>query len=174
MMPEKAENKPTGRKKSLRLLALLCVLCLLFTGCAKVDKLVAGMILYWMIAQNDNSLTQTQIESLILENKDALEESILTGKAEEWEGRLGIQSVYTDAEGHVDFDCGSWGIVPSGGYTGFYYSPEDAPYDIRHFTDGPLLPQGDGWAWREADAGGDNSFYTQRVTEKFFYYEYYF
>ncbi len=64
--------------------------------------------------------------------------------------------------------------MPSGGYTGFYYSPEDEPYDIQHFTDEPLTPQGEGWAWREADAGGDNSFYTQRVTEKFFYYEYYF
>ncbi len=106
MMPEKAENKPTGRKKSLRLLALLCVLCLLFTGCAKVKELAVGMMFVWMIEQGDNHLTQTQIENLILENRDALEEDILAGRAEEWAGKYGIQSVRADKEGHVDFSCG--------------------------------------------------------------------
>ena len=173
MKPETTEIKPTNRKKSLRLLALLCVMCLLLTGCAKVKELAMGMMFIWMIEQGDNHLTQTQIENLILENKEALEESILTGKAEEWEGKYGIQSVYTDAEGHVDFDCGGWGIVPSGGYTGLYFSPEDEPYDIQHFfTNGPLSPQGDDGAWRQEKGG--NSYYTQRVTEKFFYYEYQF
>ncbi len=171
-MPEKVENKPTGHKKPLRLLALLCALCLLLTGCAKLKELAVGMIFVWMIEQGDNHLTFSQIESLILQNRDALEKSILAGKAEEWEGKYGIQSVRADKDGRVDFDCGGWGIVPSGGYTGFYYSPDDQPFDIRHFTDGPLIPLDGGWVWQQE--GGDNAFRTQRVAPLFFCYEYHF
>lgn len=38
MKPEKATDAPAGRKKPLAVLALLCVLCLLLTGCSKVKN----------------------------------------------------------------------------------------------------------------------------------------
>ena len=169
MKPEKATDAPAGRKKPLAVLALLCVLCLLLTGCAKVKKLAGEMYFIWMIAHSDDHMTQSQIEKLILENKDALEEDILAGRAERWENKLGIQSVHVRAEGYVDFHCGGWGIVTSGGYSGFYYSPEDTPGTL-YFTDGPLVPQDGGWTCQQ----NGNMFYTRRVTERFFWYEYHF
>ena len=56
MKPETTEIKPTGRKNPLRLLALLCALCLLLTGCAKVKKLAGEMYFIWMIDHGDDHL----------------------------------------------------------------------------------------------------------------------
>ena len=161
-----------SRGKKLCALALLFALCLTLTGCG-IDETIGRMYFLWLLSRNDDHITYSQIERLILENREALEEDILSGRASEWEGRLGIQSVSADESGCIDFSCGGWGIVPEGGYSGFYYSPDDRPFDIRHFTDGPLIPFDGGWVW-EADEGSDNTFHTRRVTEGFFWYEYHF
>ena len=158
--------------KKLCVVAVLCALCFTLTGCS-IDRTLGSMAFLWLMSRSDDHITYSQIERLILENRDALEEDILAGRAAEWEGRAGIQSVSEDEGGHIDFSCGGWGIVPEGGYSGFYYSPDDQPFDILHFTDGPLTPYESGWSW-EADEGSDNTFHTRRVTERFFWYEYHF
>ena len=162
-----------NRGKKLCALALLFALCLTLTGCGSISQTAEGMYFLWLISRSDDHLSYSRIESLILENRDALEKDVQAGRAKVWEGRLGIQSVNEIKNGYVDFDCGGWGIVAEGGYSGFYYSPDDQPYDILCFTDGPLTPCDGGWAWQEED-GGDNTFRTRRVTEWFFWYEYSF
>ena len=158
--------------KRLCALALLCAICLTLTGCS-MDRTIGSMAFLWLMSRSDDHITYSEIERLILENRDALEEDILAGRAAGWEGRLGIESVSKDESGCIDFSCGGWGIVPEGGYSGFYYSPDDQPFDIMHFTDGPLMPYEGGWVW-EADEGSDNTFHTRRVTERFFWYEHHF
>ena len=165
-------GRSANRAKRLCVLALLCMLCLTLTGCS-IDRTIGSMAFLWLMSRSDDHMTYSQIERLILENREALEEDIPAGRAAEWEGRLGIQSVSEDESGCIDFSCGGWGIVPEGGYSGFYYSPDDQPVDIMHFTDGPLTPCEGGWFW-EADEGSDNTFRTRRVTEGFFWYEYHF
>ena len=172
MKPDIFCGPSAKRGKRLCAMALLCALCFALTGCS-VDRTLGNMYFLWLMSRSDDHMTYSGIERLILENRDALEEDIPAGRAAEWEGRLGIESVSEDESGHIDFFCGGWGIVPEGGYTGFYYSPDDQPFDIMHFTDGPLTPYEGGWVW-EADEGSDNTFRTRRVTEGFFWYEYHF
>ncbi len=173
MKSKKIRGTFSNRGKKLCALSLLCALLLTLTGCGRLADRVGGISLLWLMALGDDHPTYSRIENRILENRDALEEDILAGRAEEWEGRLGIRSVSADENGYIDFSFGGWGIVPEGGYSGFYYSPDDQPFDIMHFTDGPLTPYEDSWAW-EADEGSDNTFHTRRVTEGFFWYEYHF
>ena len=172
MKPDIFCGPSANRGKKLCAMALLCALCLSLTGCS-VDRTLGNMYFLWLMSRSDDHMTYSGIERLILENRDALEEDIPAGRAAEWEGRLGIESVSEDENGCIDFSCGGWGIVPEGGYTGFYFSPDDQPFDIMHFTDGLLTPYEGGWFW-EADEGSDNTFRTRRVTEGFFWYEYHF
>ena len=165
MKPDIFCGPSANRGKKLCAMALLCALCLSLTGCS-VDRTLGNMYFLWLMSRSDDHMTYSGIERLILENRDALEEDIPAGRAAEWEGRLGIESVSEDENGCIDFSCGGWGIVPEGGYTGFYFSPDDQPFDIMHFTDGLLTPYEGGWFW-EADEGSDNTFRTRRVTEGF-------
>ncbi len=162
-----------NREKRLCALALLCALCLALTGCGRIMDKAEELCLLWLMARGDQHTACSEIEQVILQNRDALENDILAGRAERWEDRSGIRSVSADDDRFVNFSFGAWGIVPEGGYSGFNYSPDDQPYDIQHFTYGPLTPLDGGWIWL-ADDGSDNTFHTRRVTERFFWYEYHF
>ena len=70
----------------------------------------------------------------------------------------------------VEFNGHSYGIVPSGYYTGFYYSPKDIP--VRYNGSGTAMePFKNGWAYQEA---GDNHGYTEKICDNWYWFEFYF
>ena len=64
----------------------------------------------------------------------------------------------------VEFCTGSFGLIPSTTYKGFYYSEDDEPHG---FQDVPVefVKSGNGWSWAESE--GDNTQYTERIAAGF-------
>ena len=71
----------------------------------------------------------------------------------------------------VKFFYSGKGIVPSGVYYGFYYSPDNVPAAI--LDEGRMLkPSGkEEWMW---SGDGDNGGLTKRIMENWFYFESWF
>lgn len=69
----------------------------------------------------------------------------------------------------VEFVGYSFGIVPSGFYTGFYYSPENIP--VRFQGSGTAMePSKNGWAYTEMGNRG----YTEKICDNWYWFEFYF
>ena len=137
---------------------MLLSFCFLLTGCYE-------------------GLSKRQIVQLVQVQREYIEETVLAGNATALEGWEGVRQVWKKENGAVGFFCAGAGLVPSSGYFGFYYSPEDEPLDIEGMIySGPLLPEKEGWAWheRDTDPRGDNVYYTERICPRFFYYESHF
>ena len=131
---------------------LLLALCLVLAGCYE-------------------GLSTKRIISLVRESHQEIEQAVLNGKAKEWEGKKGIREVFSHQGGYVEFFCVGAGMGPNTSYYGFYYSPEGEPCDFWG-GNAPLSETESGWEWREEQ--GDNTFYTEQITDRFFYYEYHF
>lgn len=69
----------------------------------------------------------------------------------------------------IDFYCGGSGFGSSTSYYGFYYTENDNLSAIWCAGD-TLAPSGKGWSWKN----GDNSYYTEKITDNFYYYEAHF
>ena len=82
----------------------------------------------------------------------------------EWNG----WKVYYYADDMVEFCTGSFGLIPSTTYKGFYYSEDDEPHG---FQDVPVefVKSGNGWSWAESE--GDNTQYTERIAAHWYWYE---
>lgn len=70
-------------------------------------------------------------------------------------------------DGMVEFNTSAWGKT----YRGFYYSPEDIPLGYQN-TGMEFSPQGKGWYWEEAD--GNNTMYTERIMDQWYWFEMHF
>jgi hypothetical protein len=70
--------------------------------------------------------------------------------------------------GVVQFTVSAGGIVPSSTYKGFYYSPKDKPLGFQA-TSVELTPSGSGWSWSEE--GGDNTLYTEKLADNWYWFE---
>ncbi len=83
-----------------------------------------------------------------------------------------IEGQYSGDHEIVQFLYNAVGIVPSSGYYGFYYSPDDKPATFQN-VDFPLNAIGnDEWEWSEV--GTDNRGKTIRIKECWYYYEAWF
>lgn len=71
----------------------------------------------------------------------------------------------------VEFVTSRFGIVPSGTYKGFYYTPADRPAGFQG-TELDFTPSGNGWYWEED--GGDNRAYTEKISECWYWFEFRF
>ena len=71
----------------------------------------------------------------------------------------------------VEFIVSSFGVGSSPIYKGFYYSPNDEPLGFQG-TDVEWQPEGDGWKWEESQ--GDNFEYTEKIMEKWYWFEMHF
>ena len=139
-------------KHKTRLLPLLLLLVFTLTGCYE-------------------GLSKRQMLAMVQAHHAEIEAAIQSGRAETLQNQWGIREARLRENGHVDFFCAGAGMGGNTRYFGVYYSPEDQPYDICSWA-GDIAPQGDGWGWQEEK--GDNTFYTERILERFFYYEYSF
>ncbi len=127
-------------------------------------------IIVWVIAMRQDYLDKSQIFSAVQENQAMLQECVLGNDPEQAKQIKGVQSVRYDAdEDYYEFYCGGAGIVPASSYYGFYYSPQDAPLAVDATQTENLSPVQDGYGWRETK--GDNSYYTERIMENWYYYE---
>lgn len=73
----------------------------------------------------------------------------------------------SDDIGIVQFTISSFGLVPSGTYKGFYYSPSNEPSGFQGRTEG-LIFDGTGWTWSD---GNSPSGYTEKITNCWYWFE---
>jgi hypothetical protein len=68
----------------------------------------------------------------------------------------------------VFFSCGGEGIGSAMSEYGFYYTEDNKPIGDDG-ADYEFMQSEEGWIWTEEDS--DNEYYTQRITDNWFYYE---
>ena len=87
----------------------------------------------------------------------------------------GVNEVYSDTE-TIDVYCGGRGFGSATSYYGFYYSPDGLPKTSWRGSDFGIVDEvkseGNGYALRDSD--DDNSYYTEKIRDNFFYYEAHF
>jgi len=66
----------------------------------------------------------------------------------------------------IEFNCGGEGFGPETSYYGFYYTKQDAPVSALYPD---LQPKGKGWIYEEEDS--DNTYYTEKIADHWYYYE---
>lgn len=67
----------------------------------------------------------------------------------------------------VQFTVKSGGIVPSSGYKGFYYSPEDVPIGFQGIET-EFIADGDRWLYSYE---GDNQGFTEKIIDNWYWFE---
>ena len=82
----------------------------------------------------------------------------------------GVRDVHVRVGEHVivDFFVTGYGLAPSGGYYGFYYSPEDLP--MMYMDEMAKLTEYEPgvWSWQGV---GDNGGVIKKITDCWYYYE---
>lgn len=118
--------------------------------------------------------TQTQAMRICMENLDVLLADIAQNDFTRTEQISDFESVsvqYDEDAGEpvfVDYACGGSGFGPNTAYWGFYYSTDDDMTRIWCAGE-PLVPFQNGYVYRQTD--GDDRYYTEQITDHFFYYE---
>lgn len=119
----------------------------------------------------DAQTPKSRVMAFVLENESLLFEHIREKSLAELENSGIIEDVY-EHEDYIEFSCGGSGFGPNTSYWGFYYAlSEDenkAISALSGFTYSELTECGDGLEWREEN--GDNYFYFENITGRFYYY----
>ncbi len=129
---------------------ILCFLSVLFI---KSEGFV-----FWLVEHDQENLTS--MANVIIES----------GEEEPGHSWYFRDIDYHDSTHMVEFTTSYWGIAPSGVRKGFYYSPENIP--LGYDYGGELvsfLPYEEGWLWEEED--GNNTIYTERIVNHWFWFE---
>jgi len=84
----------------------------------------------------------------------------------------GLQDISRDyKDSSINFYCGGRGLGSETSYYGFFYSADDDMTAIW-CSGSPLTRKGKGWEYQQPD--GDNSYYTEKIADHFYYYEAHF
>lgn len=83
---------------------------------------------------------------------------------------LGVRDIRVRKGEHVvvDFFVTGDGLVPSSGYYGFYYSPEDLPLMVLDVMVKLTEYEPGAWNWQGT---GDNNGVIKKITDGWYYYE---
>lgn len=115
-----------------------------------------------------------EICKLVNKNYTVILEDISENDFSDTKNLKGVKDV-DSSYGVVEVYCGGRGFVPSTSYYGFYYSPDDLPLycwdGIGYYTES-LKPDGKGFSIKYSD--DDNSYYTEKIRDNFYYYEAHF
>lgn len=116
---------------------------------------------------NDN-LSKKQIFKLVNDNYDVLTECVQSGDYDQALKIKGIKSTYAFDDA-IEFSCGGKGMGSQTSYYGFYYSTDDklSGLDFHSGVSGY-----DSFSYKEEN--GDNSYYTEKICDHFYYYEAHF
>ena len=117
----------------------------------------------------DPQSPKKRVVDFVLENESDLTKHIREKSFMELEN-TGIIEEINAHDDYIDFSCGGSGFGPNTSYWGFYYAlSENAETAVRAFFDNAELTEsGSGLEMREED--GDNYFYTESITGRFYYY----
>lgn len=151
-----------GTIKTKNLLYLLLFLCI----CSTVRYCWTHYI---------NITTPENIRSTVLSHEEQLRVSAL--KELETEGNTdhitfpGLNEVkyqsLPDNQPIVEYETGCWGFASQTSYYGFYYSPEDRPLGFN----GEKLELPNTITAFQYELEGDNWYYTEKLTNNWYYYE---
>lgn len=84
-------------------------------------------------------------------------------------GVMEIDTSASDNRFFISFDCGGKGFGSVMTYYGFYYTQDDLPIGWGG-EDVDLAQNSTGWTLKESE-DSDNIYYTERITDNWFYYE---
>ncbi|MBR5947238.1 MAG: hypothetical protein IKZ82_01155 [Clostridia bacterium] len=119
----------------------------------------------------DSHSPKSRVIDFVLENENRLIEHIREKSLAELENTGIIEDVY-EHEDYIEFSCGGSGFGSNTSYWGFYYALSDdeskALAAISGCACSELTECGDGLEWREEN--GDNYFYAENITGRFYYY----
>ena len=129
---------------------------------------VLSVIILRSSLEVQRSKAKESVFSWVLENRDMLEEHARSQRG----GALSVpgcpEVVIHRRDGYTAYLCRGIGFGPDGVYCGLYFSPDDVPVNIEY--GGPLEPDGTGYRWEQGY--GNCWYYTERISERFFWYEY--
>ena len=146
-------------KKTFAVIAILLLLL------APLIQFLVGSVIARVIFKDERP-PKEDIFSFVTDNKELLLSCIESGNYDAFADSEMVKSAYPYS-GSVKFFCGGFGIVPSGGTRGFYYSPDDDMTSASYISGVELVPSGDGWAMEQ----GDNYYYTELICDHFYYYD---
>lgn len=150
--------------KSATLILLLCIIFLLIYF--SVSHFVSQVSYFG--SQASISLKVKNSESKLTKMAVAIKDS----KSADGYSFSGVHAInYWDNCEMVDFWCSGCGLGSATSYSGFYYSPKDIPLGFQG-TDMDFMESGSGWKYQEA--GGDNCYYTEKITDNWYYYKMFF
>ena len=131
---------------------------------------IAGVYIYHM---QDDYLSQSEIFALVENDTAALEQIASSDDPEQMERPDGVKKISV-VDGTVEFSCGGSGSGEDTVYFGFYYSPNGTPDAVccgaRFTAAADLQPGGEGFGV----VNGERYYYTQQITDCFYYYEAHF
>ena len=144
--------------------------------------LLAFVIVFFVgfnIILNDN-LSKREIKQLVEKHSEIILDDI---KENNFDDTLNIDGV-TNVKSHdvTDVMCGGKGFASATSYYGFYYNESDKPVVmfngyISDVDESEFIPDGDGYSYNEMhfdNLPSDNKYYTERITDGFYYYEWHF
>ncbi len=142
--------------------------------------IVAALAVVWVQFGPFFLTEQSRVENYVKSHSDKLEVTALNIMEREFEDVNFAGEKYTsekdgsldilyneDSPDIVTFAAGATGWASETSYYGFYYSVKDEPW-----LDENMIQEGDGWLWQEQD--GDNSRYTEKIIDNWYYYEMHF
>ncbi len=146
-------------KKKLLHIVIICFIGLLILGF--VNRPTTEEKIYRFVEKNKGELEEIAIKHLNGDVRDKTYENVK------------VDGIFTNSnsESIVQFFYAGKGIVPSGKYYGFYYSPTDKPVDYQN--NGLHLEEENGvWKWHQGNS--DNGGITKKISECWYYYEAWF
>ena len=127
-------------------------------------------LMYWIVMKSADYLDKDQIFKLVTEHRNELMDYISRGDYTDLPALEGIQRVSVlPGSACVCFDCGGFGLIPNTHSFGFYYTPDGNPVSVEMCMTEDLQPMEKGMGWQQEN--GDNTYYTEEITDHFFYYE---
>ena len=128
-----------------------------------VVVIIAGVVLF----SREYNSPQNKAERFVKKHGPVIEQMIADGEdVSDYEG-VKYYDLHSDDTVH-EFTLSSFGIVPSGRYSGCYYSINDAPA-VYAGDDFDLSLEGENmWSWQGI---GDNRGTTYRISKNWFFFE---
>ena len=140
----------------------------------KKKFIIIGLIIGFIVFVRWYSNPERRIFAMVernLEQYEIVAQQMLNGEISASGVEVpGVRDVHVRRGEHVvvDFFVTGYGIAPSGGYYGFYYSPEDLPLmaldgmaKLKEYEPGA-------WTWQ---GNGDNDGVIKKITDCWYYYE---
>lgn len=133
--------------------------------------LILGLLIGFCLLLSYHSISKSIVTHYIQNHRSELEtyvqnidtnEDIRAETYNNWD-----VSYYPDS-GMVEFLVSTRGFGPSSKYCGFYYSPQNIPVGYQE-QNVELFKTETGWQWSDPDS--DNQYYTEKITDHWYWFE---